>query len=90
MTEEIKKLREEMRPKDLHFQCGENVCAAHGSWEKGFDAAIVAILNKQKSELKQAVKYSYQCNLDGVDTEDHDKILIGLQAFARDVERICK
>lgn len=40
MTEEqVKKLRDEIRPKDLHFQCGDTVCAAHGSWEKGFDAA---------------------------------------------------
>lgn len=65
MNERIKKLRDELRPRDLHFrsECEEFKCGAHKSWEEGFDAANDLLMQDAKelvAALKNAESYMFQ------------------------------
>lgn len=58
MTPEIKKKRDELRPKDLHFrkECANDYsCGAHKSWDEGFDAAW-AIQQERIGILRTAIR----------------------------------
>lgn len=35
----LEKKRDELKPADLHWQCGDTKCVAHKSWVEGFNTA---------------------------------------------------
>lgn len=47
--------RDNLRPADLHFQCCDVICAAHKSWNKGYDAALTSSVVKELVEALEAL-----------------------------------
>lgn len=59
-TTKFDQLRDELRPKDLHFrpECEHLKCGAKASWNEGFDAAS-ALWAADVRELFEALKRIY-------------------------------
>lgn len=50
VNERMQKLRDELKPADLHYrpECTEFKCGAHKSWNEGFDACFELVMKDAK------------------------------------------
>lgn len=62
IPDSLQKLRDELRPKDLHFrpECEDFKCGAHKSYNEGFDAACAELLPVIE-EMRKVMRHTCVC-----------------------------